>query len=713
MTQTAGRRQIDETDLVAIVERELLDAEGYDGGPLRGLQRRNIRAYMGAPYGNEKDGWSKHIDRTVLQTVESLMPYFMKVFHGNDEAASFAPVAAANPEEQARRIDEAGAATDYVNHVYNVDNKGYLVSSTVIKDALVQRYGVWKVEWLEEEREETRRYSNLDGAQVALLQQQGGDEVEIEVVGTQPTPQGPLYDIKVTKQWTSGRVAVEAIPPSQIVWAKRASDTEELPFIAEIKYVTRSDLVAQGLDRDMVAELPSHGLTTEVRRGQDWRNEDGESSESAAISERLDEAMEEVEIAECYIKIDLDDDGIAEWNCVVMAGLGGGVNGSKIIETYPCDGHPYIIMSPILLPHRIDGLSPTDLVEDVQRLRTEIIRQIVDGLFLTNHPRWGYRKGKVDLDELLSGDPGTGVGASNPDDIWRLDQTWEGAQALQLFPWLESLSESRSGVSPLGTVANSSLMTKHAEGTVDNLMQASMARQEYMARNMAEVGFTRLYRRILKLLIENQDRERMIRLRGEFVAMDPSRWSSEMDVEVNPALGIGRNAIRMQILKDVGDALTGLQERGFRGVGEAEIYNWLRDFLKAADMPATDPYCKDVTKMEPPAPPPPADPTQDIVYAVEAMKEDKRTERERMKLEMTAGLKGAELDIKRDSLDQDLVLKAEELESQEAIERIKAMQKQNDAQASQARPGAASPGEASSPAPAPVAARPAETFGLE
>ena len=702
--------EIDEVALAGIIQQEMTDAAGVADDYLDAARQRNINAYLGAKYGNEKEGYSQYVDRTAYETVESMTPYLMKVFHGNDQAVSFAPAITDQEGEASDMIAQAREATDYINFLYNVDNPGYSITQAVIKDALTQRLGWWKHYWVKEEREETRRFSGLSQEEVLALSDRMTGDVRVEVVDEIDGPVDPQtgqptkrFDVRVKRQWAEGRIKIECVPPDQVVFSRRAKNVDDLPFIGQLETVTRSDLVAEGLDKDKVFSLPVSMVSEVDRRRGRYSVED-----SINTVARNDAAMEEVDILDAYIRVDLDGDGIAEWVHVTMGGNVSDAGGGTVLDIETCDGHPFTPLTPIPLPHQIDGLCPVDAVEDLQRLQSETTRQMSDGLFLTNHPRWEYDEKKVDGDALLENAPGSAIPSKAIGSIARLDQRWEGVQAM---PWLEKLDrivERRSGISAHGSVQAASSMTRHAEGTVDNIMQASMARQELVARNMAETGFTRLYRELLKLTINHQDSHRMIRRKGKFVKIDPTMWNPGMDVEVNPGVGVGRSQVRMQILGQVGQAMEKLQAAGFRGIGEEQIYNLFVDVLKAADMPAIDPYCQDVTEMDPPQPPPPPDPTQDIVYVVEEMKQRYAMQRELMKDRR-----------ERDESDKDLALEAEKLGSSEAIERAKMMQQANDGESTAApvqpgppqggatTPSGPTPGRASSPL---ASAAPAETF---
>jgi hypothetical protein len=68
---------------------------------------------------------------------------------------------------------------------------------------------------------------------------------------------------------------------------------------------------------------------------------------------------------------------------------------------------------------------------------------------------------------------------------------------------------------------------------------SSYARIELIARNMSELGLKKLFRKVLRILVRHQDRERAIRLRGQWVDMDPRSWNANMDASINVGLGTG------------------------------------------------------------------------------------------------------------------------------------------------------------------------------
>ena len=62
-----------------------------------------------------------------------------------------------------------------------------------------------------------------------------------------------------------------------------------------------------------------------------------------------------------------------------------------------------------------------------------------------------------------------------------------------------------------------------------------------MVRNLAD-GLKELFRLMLQITHQNVDEERMMRLNGIFVPVDPRVWDTSMDMSVNVGLGTGREA---------------------------------------------------------------------------------------------------------------------------------------------------------------------------
>jgi hypothetical protein len=146
--------------------------------------------------------------------------------------------------------------------------------------------------------------------------------------------------------------------------------------------------------------------------------------------------------------------------------------------------------------------------------------------------------------------------------------------------------------------------------TGQNLMsEALVERVELIGRIFAE-GMKEVGRAILKLIVKHQDAPRMIKLRNEWVPMDPRTWNVGMDVKCNTGLGTGNKNAQLGHLSTIlGIQKDVLMNGGLGGmVTPQNIYNTCEEIVENSGMPSVDPFFNDPGKAaaaNPPAPPKP------------------------------------------------------------------------------------------------------------
>jgi hypothetical protein len=138
------------------------------------------------------------------------------------------------------------------------------------------------------------------------------------------------YDVVVMKKKESGRVKIDNVPPEEFLISKRDKNIKDARFVAHRVNITRSDLIAAGYSKDVVDDLPAYSdLTFTPERIA--RYDRGEMPDEA---QSLDFSMQEIEVYECYIRTDYDDDGIAELRKITYAG-------SEILDNEEVDHIPF------------------------------------------------------------------------------------------------------------------------------------------------------------------------------------------------------------------------------------------------------------------------------------------------------------------------------------------------------------------------------------
>jgi len=637
------RDMMDETELKAIVASELRSALGYMGSQVSEERSENWDRYFAKPYGNERDGYSQVISTDVMDTVEWIMPSLMRIFASGDECVRFEPV---GPEDE----EAAKQATDYVNHVFNKDNPGVLILHSWFKDALVAKNGFVKFWWDESEDWKREAYHGLsDDGFAILLQDPDVEPVEHTAVESQAIDPATgqivavsLHDVVVRRKRTKGRVCIEPVPPEEFLIDREAKTIEDARFVGHRKRYTVSALREEGVPQDVIDRLPKgdEGLLTSeeaIARANNDQDVFGTDTDSVA-----NEAMRQVWVTEAYMRVDYDGDGIAEMRKIRVAGPN-----SEILENDAWEGMvPFADLTPIPIPHKFIGFAVADLVKDLQLIKTTVLRQYLDGLYIANNPRMEVKQDQiVDPGEVTNSKAGgivrtTGMGPA----LIPIQTAFAGAAALQGLEYVDTLRENRTGVTRYNQGIDANSLNKTATG-VNQIMTAAQQRIELIARVFAETGVKRLFRGLLELVCRYQDKERMIRLRGKWVPMDPRAWRNEFDVTVTVGLGNGnRDMMAAQIQQLMGLQFQAVQfQGGINGpfVTGENLYNSAEKWVQAIGLKTVEPYFTDPST----APPQPPRPDPEMVKAQGQMQLEAQKAQMQFQLKQQEAQQKAQIEI--------------------------------------------------------------------
>lgn len=520
--------------LKAILDNEIEDAIGYLETETTDERQRALEYYLREPYGNEVEGKSQIVTGEVAEVVDGALPQLMRLFASGDKVVSFEPV---NDGDQ----PFAKQATEYVNWVFNKDNDGFLVMHNWFKDALLQKVGIVKAYWEDKTDVKKESYKNLTDDELMILMQD--PEVEVieqettiiqeavfdEMTGIEISPAIVSHNVKMKKTIKNGKVVVENVPPEEFLISKRARTISDSPFTAHRKMMTRSELVAMGYDEEIVESLPT-GDALEFSPERIARYTRGEQPMDMDSD---DESMQLVEVFECYLKVDMDDDDIAEYRRVVYAG-------QEILEEHECDYNPFHSICPIPIPHKFYGQSLADRAMDLQLIKSTVVRQMLDNLYLTNNYRVGAVEGQVNLDDLLTSTAGGVVRLKNPAAIVPMTVQSSAGQSFPMLEYLDAIQAKRTGVSDSQQGLDPNLLQNVTATAVSAMSSASTGKLELIARIFAETGVTSLFRGILHLLCKYQDKVRVVRINGEFIPFDPREWKTNYNVNINVGLGTGQ-----------------------------------------------------------------------------------------------------------------------------------------------------------------------------
>jgi len=646
-----------EDQIISILNRELRASSGYIGGEIVTRRRKSLEYYLGKPFGNEQEGRSQVVSTDVSDTIESLMPSLMKIFTAGDNIFHCEP---AGPEDE----KVAKQASDYINHVFYKENRGFSAIYTAFKDALVQKNGILKVYWDDSEKTTREEYKKLTDDEYNLLiadkevsvTEHKEYEEEFEDDNGKVVDKIKFHDVVIHKTRMYGQVKIDPIPPEEFLIERRAKSIESANFVCHRVNMTRTELVEMGYDRDLVYNLPT-GDAEYYLEDRQVRYQDTDFS---APQDRGDNSTDEVLIHECYVRLDLNGDGKSELLKICLAGTGA----YRILGMDEIDSIPFVSMTPIIMPHRFYGRSVSELIEDIQLIKSTVMRQMLDNMYLTNNNRIAIQDGQVAMDDLLTNRPGGIVRTKQPPanvmQVMSAQPITE--QASGLLNYLDSVREARSGVTKSSQgLQSDSLNTDTATGMNQVLTQSQM-RMELIARTFAETGVKDLGIKIFELLCKYQQKEKLVRIRGEFVPMTPYEWRDRVNLSVKVGLGTGSKEQQLILLNGILQRqLQAIQlQQNVYGpvVNLKNIYSTLQKLVENAGLGSVEPFFMDPevgAAQMPPLPPKPPTEFEKVSLA------QVQGENQRAILDSEVQMKKLESSLRQKLLDFELQVKEMEL----------------------------------------------------
>ena len=537
--------EMSESQFSASVKSSIDDAVDYIDGFVAPGRAQATQYYRGDPLGNEEEGRSQIVMTEVRDVVQAMVPSLLRIFTASEQVVEYAP-------RNENNIEIAEQATDYVNFVFYNDNPGFSILHSAFKDALVRKTGIIKWRWSEDTEISEADYTGLDQAEVSLLtQDESVDIVKMEEVvhqeavigpdGQQVAPPEVKFNITIRRKIPKNKAVIESVPPEEFLIAREARDLDTAAYVGHRSLRTMSELIAMGYEREEIEKYAGQGDVFSINYEAQTRNPAIMSFMMHA--DNPDPAMRRILYVESYVRIDKDGDGIAELRKVCSLG-----NAHHILHDEIATDVPFAFFCPDPEPHMIIGQSIADQTSDLQRIKTSIVRNTLDSLAQTIHPRTVVVEGQVNMDDVMNNETGAIIRARAPGMVQPLAEPFVGQSAMPLIAYMDDVRAQRTGISAASQGLNPDVLQSTTASAVNATVQGAQERIELVARLFAENGMKRLFKGLLKLLIRHQDQARMVRLRGKWVQIDPKYWDADMDVQVNVALGHGTDNEKMQFL---------------------------------------------------------------------------------------------------------------------------------------------------------------------
>lgn len=669
-------------DVTAAIGRAIQAAQQEDAADF--TRSDMFDRYMGEPYGDETKGRSAFVSTDVSDVVEARLADVLDVFTSSENLLEFTPV---GPEDE----DAAKQESDVVSHYFWQKNDGFMILHTWIKESFIQQNAYVQSQWVEKERITIEEYDDLTPDELAqvlgqlegeyeFLELEGVDEAgQPQVQGVDPQTGQPQFapiraKLRCTK--VSKEYEIEAFPQEEFFhsprWHKVSLDG--IPCCGRRREMEKGELRSMGFSEESVnaANLEEFEYMEETRHDtrDHFENDYVDSS---------DDSTEKVTVYQAYVRADVNEDGKPELLKVWAIGDGSTImqweDGSEAIEEV---SHvPFSCLTPCPIPHRHVGRSEAEQVDDIARVKTVLYRNTLDNVYAGVYSRHAYdenRAGPNLLSDLMNPAPGAPVRTGGA-ELFPLPFTDVSPVTLPLIENFDRLKETRTGVSRLNQGLNSESLNQHSERTVDRVMTAGDKRSMMIARILAETGLRDLFLRIHRDLRAGPLKEIALKLRNQWVPVNPRTWRDRTDMNVRVGMGSGNRDTIRQGLMLIGQTQEKMMMAGSRMVDEKKLFNTAEKLGETYGFNSIEPFFNDPDQIPPqePQPDPQAEMMQFQMQMAQADMQAKQQEREQ------------KFALEREKIQLEHQRKLQELQIRMGAEQRQGLATQADIQADQER----------------------------
>jgi len=668
--KTKDYKKLDDEGIVVILDSNIRRSVGYYDSQISRERKRAVDYYNATLPKKAHDGNSSYVSMDVYDSVESMKAQLLETFAAGNKTVRFAP-------QNADDVQMAEVCTEYTDYVAHRQNDLYSVMHTAIHDGLIARAGIVRVYWKEQTESHLEYVEDLTEDELDAVLAQDNTEIE-EIEESLGFYSG---DIRVTQD--TSQVVIENIAPEQFLIEPQAKDLDDVLFCAHRASKTISEL-RQMYDEDLIDKIGEHEDIDMETDPEVLARHEEIGSDRGFNANGYQDQVRSVTCYECYTMMDIDGTGEAELYRLVKAG-------NVLLEKEKVNRKPFVVFTPLPIPHSFWGNNFASKVVPIQNARTVLTRSILDHAMITNNPRYVVTKGGVtNPRELIDGRVGGIINVTRPDAIVPMQQAPLNPFIFNTIKMLDEDKEDTTGVSRLSQGTNKDAVSKqNSAAMVEQLATMSQQRQKIIARNFANNFLRPLYQLVYQLCVENETDEKIVELAGDYVEISPAQWASKRDVTVEMHLGYGEQEQEAQKYL----ALHGLmsQDPTLSAMYQApNQYKLMSHVMENSGIKNVQDYLTPPDQL----PPPQADPAQEMAMQMQqqqmqiqerqtALAEQKlqmdaqmaqmKMELDQMKAQQSFAMQSDSLDLKESQLDHKVMVDTAELEIAKTADDVRAI----------------------------------------
>ncbi len=516
------------------------------------------RAYYDKRFSRTKDQ-SDFVSYDFWSVVQWAIPVIMNSFFGSDEAV----VIVGRNEEDVQRAELLKAL---ISFQLMTQNKGFLVLWDWFTDAFQYNLGAVKIWWERVEDWQDAQIEYCDMSRLMMLQADQWCEI---LYASPPDMYGQCQVAYRIGRLKSNKPIIEPVRVTDLRWSPEAKSLKDANFVAHRQMVTADHLRKQAragiYDIQAVERAIENAGSGKVIYGQ-FETELNDELDQRPNDEEGARAL--YELYECYVKLDINGDGMLEDALVSVVGE----ELLRVTEN-PYGRVPIFTLSPVRDPFKVlSNLSLAEIVGEIQTIKTGLIRQMLINTVNTNFQRWFVDEQGVNVKDLQDNRQYIRISTGNPrDKVVPWPNQTIAPWTMDMLESLEGALEQTTGRTRYNQGTDAKSLNKTATG-ISLLQQASEQRIDYIVRVFAETGVSEALRFLVELNQRYIDQPTVIRLKNQMLQVTPDDLRGEYDIDVNTEAGIGK---RQQTIQNLQYYLTAIAPRGMQ-IGAVTPSEWAK-----------------------------------------------------------------------------------------------------------------------------------------
>jgi len=253
---------------------------------------------------------------------------------------------------------------------------------------------------------------------------------------------------------------------------------------------------------------------------------------------------------------------------------------------------PFFIFSPEYDSYSVFGDSSfADTLEQLQDLKTALVRQIIIATAKNNVPQKFVDETKVDIDAMIDGEEVVPSGANPAQNVYTAPAIPISPYTMDLVQYAQNEIENQSGSTRYNQGLDSNSLNKTATG-INAIMGAADKKIRLIARLLAETTWIPIIKFLILLCQKFLDEGQIIRLTNENVSISKNELNIDYDLIVNVGQGAGTKEAQIQYLMLLIQQLyPRLEAAGI--VDENSWYNISKELLEKMGIRSTEQYLVD------------------------------------------------------------------------------------------------------------------------